>query len=72
MATYKQIQEFVRSKYGRSVKSCHIAHVKHMNGFAMKQAPNRISPESRVYECPEKFIPWIEDALIHFGMLNKK
>ncbi|POU03582.1 hypothetical protein C3369_07105 [Escherichia sp. ESNIH1] len=70
MATYKQIQEYVNTKHGVSVKTCHIAHVKHLNGFKMKQAPNRISADSRVYECPDKFVVYIEQAMKHFGMLS--
>ena len=67
MATYKQIQEYVKAVNGVSVKTCHIAHVKHMRGFQMKLSPNRISPESRVYECPDKYVLLIEDAKRHFG-----
>lgn len=70
MATYKQIQEYVKSHHGVSVKTCHIAHVKHLHGFTMKKAPNRISPDSRVYECPEHFVPLIEQAMKHFGMIS--
>ncbi len=70
MATYKQIQDYVKEHHSVSVKTCHIAHVKHMNGFKMKKAPNRISPESRVYECPDKFVFFIEQAMKHFGMLS--
>ncbi|EOW9564371.1 hypothetical protein QFB84_11035 [Enterobacter hormaechei] len=70
MATYKQIQEYVKVQNGVSVKTCHIAHVKHMQGVQMKRAPNRISPDSRVYECPDIFVPLIEQAMKHYGMLN--
>lgn len=70
MATYKQIQEYVKSHHGVSVKTCHIAHVKHMHGFKMKKAPNRIYPDSRVYECPDNFVPLIDKAMKHFGMIS--
>ncbi len=69
MATYKQIQEYVKAHNGVSVKTCHIAHVKHMHGFKMRQAPNRMSPDSRVYECPETYVFFIEQAMRHFGMI---
>lgn len=69
MATYKQIQEYVKAHNGVSVKTCHIAHVKHMHRFKMRQAPNRISPDSRVYKCPDNFVPLIEQAMKHFGMI---
>ncbi|ANO89647.1 hypothetical protein KV337_003890 [Escherichia coli] len=69
MATYKQIQEYVKANHGVSVKTCHIAHVKHMHGFKMKKAPNRISPDSKVYECPVNYVTFIEQAMKHFGMI---
>ena len=69
MATYKQIQEYVKANNGVSVKTCRIAHVKHMHGFKMKKAPNRISPDSRLYECPDNFVPLIEQAMKNFGMM---
>ncbi|EHZ2605109.1 hypothetical protein LGE98_001432 [Salmonella enterica] len=70
MATYKQIQEYVKINYGVSVKTCHIAHVKYLNGFQMKLAPNRISADSRVYECPDKYVLYIEQAMKHFGIFH--
>ncbi len=70
MATYKQIQEYVRTHHGVSVDTCHIAHVKQMHGIKMKPAPNRISPDSRVKECPDKFVLYIEQAMKHFGMIG--
>lgn len=69
MATYKQIQEYVKLVNGVSVDTCHIAHVKSMQGINTRPAPNRISPDSRVYECPDKFVPLIEQAMKHFGMI---
>lgn len=70
MATYKKIQEYVKAHNGVSVKTCHIAHVKHMHGFKMRIAPNRISPGSRVYECPFKYVLYIEQAMRHLGMIT--
>lgn len=70
MATYKQIQEYIKHKYGKSVKTCHIAHMKHEYGFVMRKAPNRISVDSRVYECPDNFKPLITDAMRHFKMIE--
>lgn len=70
MATYKQIQEYVKSVNEVSVDTCQIAHVKSMHGINMRPAPNRISPDSRVYECPENFVPLIEQAMKHFGMIS--
>jgi len=69
MATYKQIQDFVKSNFGVSVKTCHIAHVKHVHGFVMRPAPNRKSLDARVFECPDRNKVLIETAMKHFKML---
>lgn len=71
MAKYVQIQEFIKEKYGWNVQSCHIAHVKDIHGIVGNPAPNRISLDARAKKCPKTKIPWIEDALRHFGMLTK-
>ena len=70
MATYKQIQEDVRRRHGRTVKTCWIAHVKELNGLTLRQAPNRIAKSQRVVPCPESFRPLIEESMRHFGMLR--
>jgi hypothetical protein len=44
MATYEQIQDYVRKKYGFIPKTCWIAHVKEMCGLQMRKASkHRIS-----------------------------
>ena len=55
MATYKEIQEDVRKVDGRVVKTCWISHVKELNGFSLRHAPNRQTPGVRVYPCPQMF-----------------
>ena len=69
MATYKQIQEDVRGRHGRTVKTCWIAHVKAENGLPMRTASNRHTPDSRVYPCPVEVKPLIEDSMRRLGML---
>jgi hypothetical protein len=69
MATYKQIQEDVRARHGRVVKTCWISHVKEQNGLHMRTAPNRQSPEMRVYPCPVEVREVIEDSMRRLGML---
>ena len=39
MATYRQIQEYVKQEYGCTVKTCWIAHVKELNGLEVHTAP---------------------------------
>jgi hypothetical protein len=70
MATYKQIQERVRSQTNRVAKTCWIAHVMADEGLAMRAAPNRISAAERQYPCPPDKRPAILEALRHFGMLR--
>jgi hypothetical protein len=70
MATYKQIQEDVRTRDGRVVKTCWIAHVKEQNGLVMRVAPNRHSPDARVHPCPVEVRPMIEASMRRFGMLR--
>ena len=60
MPTYSAIQDFVRKRYGRVVKTCHIAHVKSQLGLPMRK---RRSESPRKYPCPEVYRAWIEDAI---------
>ena len=69
MATYKDIRNYVRKKYGYSVKTCWIAHVKEMCGLNPRIAPNRYSTEGRENPCPNGKIDSIKDAFSHFGMI---
>jgi hypothetical protein len=68
MATYKQIQGWVKHKYGFIPKTCWIAHVKNMSGLPMRKAPNRKGTE-RVEPCPPGKVELIRSALRHFGMI---
>ena len=69
MATYRDIQEDVRARTGRTVKTCWIAHVKELNGLPTREAPNRISATGRVAPCPPEMRPAIEESMRSFGML---
>lgn len=69
MATYREIAEFVRSKYGKTVETCWIAHVKDLNGLKPRRAPNRKS-DKRVKPCPDDKREMIEHAMRHFGMIK--
>ena len=52
MATYKEIQGYVKETYGFLPKTCWIAHMKELCGIPVKNAPNRISPSHREKPCP--------------------
>lgn len=69
MATYRQIQDFIRSRYGYVAKTCWIADVKSQYGLTSRQAPNRLSASERKHPCPLAKQSDIETALRHFGDL---
>lgn len=69
MATYKEIQDWVKKNYGFTVKSCWIAHVKEMYGLNPKKAANRMDPTKRIYPCPSDKIEPIKQAFRYFGMI---
>lgn len=69
MATYKQIQEYIKQKHGYTVKSCWIAHMKEVCGLKPKISPNRFSPNSRVHPCPQEKQDDLKQAFQHFNMI---
>ncbi len=69
MATYEQIQEWVKVRYGIAVKTCWIAHVKVLCGLKVQSAPNRINKNKRQNPCPPDKREIIKRALRHFGMI---
>jgi hypothetical protein len=69
MATYKQVQAYVKSKSGWTPETCWIADVKASLGIAMRKAWNRRG-EDRVKPCPSEKRYAIEEALRHFGMIK--
>ena len=69
MATYKQIQDYVKKTHQFTPKTCWIAHVKELNGLNTRTAPNRRSKENREYPCPNDKRAAIEDAFRHYGMI---
>lgn len=69
MATYQQIQEYVKQKYGFVPQTCWIAHVKELSGLAVHRAVNRRGSK-RVKPCPPDRQAQIREALKHFEMLN--
>ena len=69
MATYNQIQQFVKDTYNFVPKTCWIAHVKELSGIPVKRAPNRIGV-SRKNPCPGNKIESIQESFRHFGMMK--
>lgn len=68
MATYKEIQIYVKQKYSFVPKTCWIAHVKKLSGLDVRPAPNRRGLQREEPCPPEKRAP-IHEALQHFGTL---
>lgn len=69
MASYKEIQKYVKQKHGYSVKTCWIAHVKELCGIVGKVAPNRLNIYSRANPCPDNKLGAIKEAFKHFRMI---
>lgn len=69
MATYPELQEFVKKTYGYTPKSCWIAHMKEICGLHPKVSPNRHSADKRTNPCPLKKQADIRAAFLHFKML---
>jgi hypothetical protein len=71
MATYRQIQDDIKERFGKTVKTCWIADVKASHGLTQRIAPNRISTSARVHPCPIAIRPVIEDSLRKFEMIPR-
>lgn len=67
IATYSEIQEYVKTKYGKVVKTCWIAHAKEICGLNPTKSHRRLG--ARVYPCPDEKLVWIKDAFKHFKMI---
>lgn len=70
MATYKEIQAYIKQENNYSAKTCWIAHMKEMHGLKPRVSPRRISVNERVHPCPEEKQPDILAAFKHFGMVE--
>ena len=68
MATYKQIQGYVKHKYGYTPKTCWIAHAKELSGLLVKRSHRRSG--ERVYPCPADKLGDIQDAFRYFRMME--
>jgi hypothetical protein len=68
MATYNQIDQWVRKNFGYGVKTCWIADIKERCGLSVRKAPNRLN-RKRLNPCPPDKIKSIKAALKYFGMI---
>ena len=69
MATYKEIQAYIKKQNGFVVKSCWIAHIKDICGLSPKISPNRRDVNVRQIPCPDEKIEIIKAAFRHFKMI---
>ena len=67
--TIKQIQEYTKSHFGYSAKSCWIADVKSQCGIYVKPAWNRIDKKKREVPCPPNKIKEIQEALKFYELI---
>lgn len=67
MATYRQIQEYIRGRHDVVVQTCWIADIKEQANLPVRVAPNRRGAE-RVKPCPADKKAFIEEAFRYFGM----
>ncbi|MGH4121713.1 MAG: hypothetical protein ACREV6_02050 [Clostridium sp.] len=70
MATYKQIQKYVKETHGFIPKTCWIAHMKEVLGLESKVAFNRINIDKRTNPRPEDKQKYIGEAFRHFNMVG--
>jgi len=68
MSTYREIQKYVKQRFGFQPKTCWIAHVKELNGVPTRIVWNRAG-RNREVPCPHEKQPAIEAALRHFGVI---
>ena len=69
MASYKEIQEYVRANNGFVPKSCWIAHVLSDLELTKRVSHRRRDGAPRLYPCPDAKRPAILAALKHFTMV---
>jgi hypothetical protein len=70
VATYKQVQAYMREHNGFVPQTCWIAHVMSDFGLTTRAAANRINPAARAKPCPPAKRQPIIDALRHFEMIQ--
>jgi hypothetical protein len=69
MATYKEIQNYIKEKYKFTVKTCWIADIKNKFGLITRKAPNRKGLQ-RLHPCPQSKESYIVEALRYFKMIR--
>ena len=68
-ATYAEIKDYVKEKYGFSIASSFIAQVKDKLGLDKRLNYNIGSGKTKIAMCPPEKEEAIEDAFRHFGLI---
>ena len=69
-ATYQEIKDYVKNKYGVNVHTSYIAQVKRMCGLDMGENYNKSKKENpEVKQCPQEKVEYIKDALRYFRLI---
>jgi len=68
-ATYAEIKDYVKEKYGYSISSLYIAQVKGKVGLEKRLYYNLGSGDGRVPQCPPEKEEAIMDAFKHFSLI---
>ncbi len=66
--TYKKVQDKYYEQYGKTVKTCWIAHVKRTHGATKGPAPNRGQGEATNL-CPDNIFPRLEKIMKKCNMI---
>lgn len=69
MATYKQIKDYIKEKFGLNVHSSYIAEIKRIYGVKMQSYRQKEEAKRVVHPTP-KMAAAIKDALIHFRIIE--
>lgn len=69
MATYKEIQDYVKEHYGYMPRATWIAHAKELYGLNPKPAATRRSLDKRVNPCPPDRQEDLKNAFLHFKLI---
>ncbi|MCL2224868.1 MAG: hypothetical protein FWB96_07875 [Defluviitaleaceae bacterium] len=72
MATYKDIQAYIKERHGYLARGTWIAHMKEICGLNPARAINRRSCAKRINPCPPHRQNDIRQAFIHFKLIEEE
>lgn len=69
IATYPEIQEYIKKKYGLNVSNLYIAQIKNKIGIKERKNYNIGEGKSRIPTCPPEKEAAIMDAFRYFNLI---